>query len=281
MDVIQSIGKMQAWAEATRKEGRSIAFVPTMGFLHEGHLVLMREGKKRCDRLVVSIFVNPTQFGVEEDLDKYPRDMEGDQAKCIQEGVDLIFAPSAPEMYPPLYQTFVNVEKVTQHLCGLSRPTHFRGVTTVVAKLFNLVKPHVAVFGEKDYQQLVTIRRMVKDLNFDLEIIGIPTVREPDGLAMSSRNKYLSPDERTQAVCLQSALRKAQTLCQEGIRDTRTLIREAETIIGAQPSATIDYIKICHPETLEDLDSIPAEALMALAVRIGTTRLIDNRILKP
>lgn len=281
MDVIQSTEKMQAWAEATRKEGRSIAFVPTMGFLHEGHLVLMREGKKRCDRLVVSIFVNPTQFGVGEDLDKYPRDMEGDRAKCLQEGVDVIFAPSSPDVYPPLYQTFVNVNQVTQHLCGLSRPTHFRGVTTVVAKLFNLVKPHVAVFGEKDYQQLVTIRRMVKDLNFDLEIVGIPTVREADGLAMSSRNKYLSPEERIQALCLQASLRHVQALCSQGIRDSRSLIREAEAIISAQPSATIDYLKICHPETLEDLDSIATEALMALAVKVGTTRLIDNCILKP
>jgi pantoate--beta-alanine ligase len=281
MDVISSTAKMHAWAEAIRGAGKRIAFVPTMGFLHEGHLVLMREGKKRCEQLAVSIFVNPTQFGVGEDLDKYPRDMEGDQAKCLQEGVNVIFAPSALEMYPPLYQTFVDVEKVTQHLCGLSRPTHFRGVTTVVAKLFNLVKPHVAVFGEKDYQQLVTIRRMVKDLDFDLEIIGIPTVREPDGLAMSSRNKYLTPEQRTQALCLQASLHKAQALCQQGVRDSRSLIREAEKIISAQPSATIDYIKLCHPETLEDLDSIATEALMALAVRIGATRLIDNRILKP
>lgn len=281
MEVIQSTETMQAWAEATRTQGRTIAFVPTMGFLHEGHLALMREGKKRCDRLVVSIFVNPTQFGVGEDLDTYPRDMEGDQAKCLQEGVDVIFAPSAPEMYPPRYQTFVNVERVTQHLCGLSRPTHFRGVTTVVAKLFNLVKPHVAVFGEKDYQQLVTIRRMVKDLNFDLEIIGIPTVREADGLAMSSRNKYLSSEERVQALCLYASLRKAQALLQQGIRDSRTLIREAEAIINAQPSATVDYIKVCHPETLEDLDTVTTEALMALAVKVGTTRLIDNCIIKP
>ncbi|HPD60409.1 MAG TPA: pantoate--beta-alanine ligase [Thermodesulfobacteriota bacterium] len=280
MKTIRSVSDMQQWAGATREARKKIVFVPTMGYLHEGHIALMREGKNRGDYLVVSIFVNPTQFGVGEDYEDYPRDLEGDSEKILSAGGDIIFAPSVKEMYPSAYQSFVSVEKVTQNLCGASRPTHFRGVTTVVAKLFNIVKPHVAIFGEKDYQQLVTIRQMTRDLNFDIEIIGMPTIREKDGLAMSSRNQYLSAEERKQARCLFNALSQAEKLYREGERNSKKLIDIATKIIHAQPTATIDYVKICHPETIEDLKWIDDKALMALAVKIGKTRLIDNRVLK-
>ena len=280
MNTIQSVSDMQQWACATREAGKKIAFVPTMGFLHEGHVALMREGKGRGDYLVVSIFVNPTQFGVGEDYEDYPRDLEGDTEKVSSAGGDIIFAPSVKEMYPSGYQTFVAVEKVTQNLCGASRPTHFQGVTTVVAKLFNIVKPHVAIFGEKDYQQLVTIRQMTRDLNFDIEIIGMPTIREEDGLAMSSRNKYLSSEERKQALCLVNALNQVEKLFQGGEKNSKKLIARAAEIIRVQPAAAIDYVKVCHPETIEDLEWIDDRALMALAVKIGKTRLIDNRVLK-
>lgn len=280
MNTIQSVSEMQKWASTTREAGKKIAFVPTMGFLHEGHVALMREGKSRGDYLVVSIFVNPTQFGVGEDYEKYPRDLEGDTEKVSSAGGDIIFAPSAKEMYPSGYQTFVAVEKVTQNLCGASRPTHFQGVTTVVAKLFNIIKPHVAIFGEKDYQQLVTIRQMTRDLNFDIEIIGMPTIREEDGLAMSSRNKYLSSEERKQALCLFSALNQVEKLFQGGEKNSKKLIDRAAEIIRIQPAAAIDYVKVCHPETIEDLEWIDDKALMALAVKIEKTRLIDNRVLK-
>jgi len=280
MNTIQSVSDMQQWACATREAEKKIAFVPTMGFFHEGHVALMREGKRRGDYLVVSIFVNPTQFGVGEDYEDYPRDLEGDAEKVSSAGGDIIFAPSVKEMYPSGYQTFVAVEKVTQNLCGASRPTHFQGVTTVVAKLFNIVKPHVAIFGEKDYQQLVTIRQMTRDLNFDIEIIGMPTIREEDGLAMSSRNKYLSSEERKQALCLVSALNQVEKLFQGGEKNSKKLIARAAEIIRVQPAAAIDYVKACHPETIEDLEWIDDRALMALAVKIGKTRLIDNRVLK-
>lgn len=279
MKLIQSVSEMQQWANSARQEGKRISFVPTMGFLHEGHVALMREGKNRGDCLVASIFVNPTQFGVGEDYEDYPRDLEGDSEKISSAGGDVIFAPSVKEMYPAGYQTFIAVEKVTQNLCGASRPTHFRGVTTVVAKLFNIVKPHVAIFGQKDYQQLVTIRQMTRDLNFDIEIIGMPTIREKDGLAMSSRNKYLSTEERKQALCLVNALNRAEKLFQGGEKNSKKLIAGAADIISAQPAAVIDYINICHPETIEDLEWIDDKALMALAVKIGKTRLIDNRVL--
>ena len=280
MNTIQSVREMQQWADAARTAGKKIVFVPTMGFLHEGHVALMREGNERGDCLVVSIFVNPTQFGVGEDYEDYPRDLQGDTEKVSSAGGDIIFAPSVKEMYPSGYQTFVAVEKVTQNLCGASRPAHFQGVTTVVAKLFNIVKPQAAIFGEKDYQQLVTIRQMTRDLNFDIEIVGVPTIREEDGLAMSSRNKYLSSEERKQALCLVNALNQVEKLFQGGEKDSKKLIDRAAEIIQAQPVAVIDYIKVCHPETIEDLERIDDKALMALAVKIGKTRLIDNRVLK-
>lgn len=280
MDVITSVTEMQLWSREARKAGRVIACVPTMGFLHDGHLALMREGKRRGDVLVVTIFVNPTQFGIGEDFDQYPRDLEGDKKLTLQVGTDIIFAPPVAEMYPHGYQTFVTVDKVTQALCGLSRPTHFQGVTTVVAKLFNIIQPHVAVFGEKDYQQLVVIRRMVKDLNFNIEIIGYPIVREKDGLAMSSRNKYLNEEERKAALCLWDSLNRAERLYLKGERSAPRLIQEMNNRINAEKLAEVDYIRICNAETLVDSETIDGNAVIALAVRFGKTRLIDNRSLK-
>ena len=280
MDVFQSVTEMQVWANEARRSGKVISLVPTMGFLHEGHVALMEKGKKRGDVLAISIFVNPTQFGAGEDYEEYPQDLEGDKEKAAEAGVDVIFAPHVKDMYPSDFQTYIDVEKVTQNLCGFSRPTHFRGVTTVVAKLFNIIKPHVAVFGEKDFQQLITVRQMVKDLNVDIEVVGMPIVREEDGLAMSSRNKHLNPEERTAALCLVASLDRAEKLHQSGEIRSEKIIGEAQKIINAQSLAAIDYVKICNAETLEDVDTLDGIALMALAVRIGTTRLIDNRILQ-
>ncbi|HNR13592.1 MAG TPA: pantoate--beta-alanine ligase [Thermodesulfobacteriota bacterium] len=279
MDIVRSVQEMHSRARQARTSNKTIAFVPTMGFLHDGHVFLMHEGRKRGDLLVISIFVNPTQFGVGEDYEQYPRDLEGDAQKAAGAGVDIIFAPSAGDMYPSGYQTFVAVESVTRNLCGMSRPTHFQGVTTVVAKLFNIVQPHIAIFGQKDFQQLVTIRQMARDLNFNIDVIGCPTVRENDGVAMSSRNKYLNPNERVAARCLSHALAHVEGLVRSGETNSQKLIQEAVTLINAEPLATIDYVKICDPLTIQDSATIEDTAVMALAVRIGTTRLIDNRIL--
>jgi len=278
MKVINSVQQMQSFAESLRRQGKRISFVPTMGYFHEGHLDLMREARKIADCLVISIYVNPTQFGPKEDLSKYPRDFERDSKMAQSVGVDVIFYPPDKEMYPDNYQTYVNVEKVTLNLCGLSRPGHFRGVTTVCAKLFNIVKPHVAVFGKKDYQQYVTIKRMVADLNLDLEIVGLPTVREADGLAMSSRNVYLKGDERSSALSLVQSLKKARKLYDAGERKSSVIMNEVIKIIKSVPYTEIDYIKICAADTLMDIDEITGEAVIALAVKVGTTRLIDNHV---
>jgi pantoate--beta-alanine ligase len=278
MKVIDSILQMQSLAESMRLQGKRISFVPTMGYFHEGHLDLMREARKIADCLVVSIYVNPTQFGPKEDLAKYPRDFDRDCRMAESVNVDIIFFPPDKEMYPENYQTYVNVEKVTQNLCGLSRPGHFRGVTTVCNKLFNIVKPHVAVFGKKDFQQFVTIKRMVADLNLDLEIIGLATVREADGLAMSSRNIYLKEDERSSALNLVKSLKLAQKLYDPGERNSSVIINEVTKLIKSVPYTDIDYIKICDTTTLVDLDEIAGEAVIALAVKVGTTRLIDNHV---
>jgi pantoate--beta-alanine ligase len=272
---------MQALAGETRRQGKRIALVPTMGFLHQGHLSLMHEGRRRGDLLVVSIFVNPTQFGAGEDYEAYPRDMERDRDLARQAGVDIIFAPTAREMYPSHYQTYVSVEEVTRHLCGASRPTHFRGVTTVVCKLFTIVKPHMAIFGEKDFQQLVVIKRMVTDLNLEVEIVGMPTYREADGLAMSSRNYYLTPPERTAALCISRALKEAAARFGQGERRAAAIVRAARDSIAAEPLAGIDYITLCDTEELKDLALIDREAVLAVAVKIGRARLIDNVVLKP
>jgi len=278
MIVIEKAAEMQRYAESLRRQAKRIAFVPTMGFLHRGHLRLMEEGRKRGDCLVTSIYVNPTQFGPKEDLAKYPRDFDMDYRHCQQVGVDVIFYPSDGEMYPPHYQTYVDLEGVTQNLCGLSRPGHFRGVATVCTKLFNLVKPHVAVFGKKDFQQLVVIRRMVADLNMDLEIVGLDTVREPDGLAMSSRNTYLKPEERESALSLSRGLKMAKGMYDRGERDAAVLIGAVSRFIAGHPHATIDYVKICDTTTMRDVERLDGESVMALAVRVGAARLIDNYV---
>ena len=269
--------------ESTRllQAGKTIAFVPTMGWLHEGHLALMREGRRLGDALIVSIFVNPTQFGPAEDFQTYLRDLDRDLNLAKSVGVDVIFAPEVGAMYDKAFQTHVDLEMLPRHLCGPSRPGHFRGVATVVTKLFNIVRPHVAIFGEKDYQQLAIIRRMVRDLSLNIRVIGVPTVRESDGLAMSSRNTYLSEDERRSARSLFHSLKQAQESVAEGMRDAERLIRGASGLIGSHPHVKIDYVSICDPETLEDVDRVEGTALMALAVWVGKTRLIDNAILKP
>lgn len=272
---------MQARSDRMRQEGKTIVFVPTMGFFHEGHLFLMREGLKHGDDLVVSIFVNPTQFAPGEDFEDYPRDFERDLELCRKEGVDAVFAPDTEEMYGKGFYIHVELEKLPNHLCGISRPKFFKGVTTVVTKLFNIVKPHVAVFGLKDYQQFLVIRQMVRDLYFEIEIIGAPTVREPDGLAMSSRNNYLSPEQRVYALSLYKSLKKAQALVESGIQDAAGIINAATELIQSNPETEIDYINICDPETLDDIETIDRPALMALAVKVGKSRLIDNMILNP
>lgn len=279
MRVIESIKEMQSLCESLRLSGKRISFVPTMGYFHEGHLSLMKEARKTADFVVVSIYVNPTQFGPKEDFSKYPRDFERDAQMARSVGVDVIFFPENTEMYPDAYQTYVDVEKVTQNLCGLSRPGHFRGVTTVCCKLFNIVKPHTAIFGKKDFQQLAAIKRMVSDLNLDLEIIGLPTFREPDGLAMSSRNVYLSKEERSSALNLVGALKLTQKLYADGERNAAVMMKQAEKLIKSAEFTDIDYIKICDTATLEDVNEIRGETVMALAVKVGKTRLIDNSVL--
>jgi pantoate--beta-alanine ligase len=280
MEIITPVKEMQRRSEQLRQEGKIISFVPTMGYLHEGHLTLMREGKQRGDTLIISIFVNPTQFVPGEDYERYPRDMKRDLKLAQQVGVDIVFTPSAHEMYPDGFQTAVEVASVTKNLCGISRPGHFRGVTTVVTKLFNIVKPHLTLFGQKDYQQLVTIKRMVDDLNMDIEVIGIPIVREHNGLAMSSRNAYLSPQKRKVATRLYRALRTGEDFFRQGERNTAAILTKIRGIIEEGNSATIDYAKICDAHTLEDIGEIKGEAIIALAVQIGKTRLIDNLMLK-
>lgn len=281
MRVIERVDEMRQWAEAERRAGRRIVLVPTMGELHEGHLSLVREGKKRGERLVASLFINPAQFGPNEDLAAYPRDFERDREMLEKEKVDILFHPVAVEMYPEGYQTYVNVEKLGPLLCGESRPGHFRGVATVVAKLFNIVRPHAAIFGEKDYQQLQVIRRMAKDLNFEVEVVGYPTVREKDGLAMSSRNIYLSPQERAAALSLSRSLKRAESLVRQGERESKRIVAAVRAEIEEAPLARIEYARVCDTETLEEVATLEGVAVLALAVRVEKARLIDNTILKP
>jgi len=281
IETIEAIAPMQAQADAWRRAGRRIALVPTMGFLHAGHLSLVRLAREMADKVVVSIFVNPTQFGPGEDLEAYPRDLERDRRLLATEGVDTLFLPSAGEMYPEGYQTRVTLDRLPQHLCGLSRPVHFGGVATVVVKLIHIAKPHLAVFGEKDYQQLLVVRRMVRDLNLDVEIVGAPTVREADGLAMSSRNAYLAEGQRPAALTLSRALTQARQQVAAGERQAAVVIASAVSMIQSEAEAIIDYVKICDPETLEDVSVIDRPVRMALAVRVGRSRLIDNMALVP
>jgi len=279
MYIIKTARQMQQTADDLRKEGKRIGFVPTMGYLHEGHLALVRKARELSDIVVVSIFVNPTQFGPNEDFSKYPRDLERDQNLLEQEKTDIIFFPEKNEMYPERYFTFVQVRELEDHLCGLSRKGHFIGVATIVAKLFNIVKPHYAVFGRKDYQQLTIIERMVRDLNMDIEIVPFPTVREENGLAMSSRNTYLSPEERERGLLIYTSMKKAEELFKSGERDAAVLKKEAERILSSGSGVDIEYVSISDAETLTELVRIQKKAVLAIACRVGKTRLIDNTIL--
>lgn len=270
---------MTNWSDRHRREGHLISFVPTMGFLHEGHLSLMKEAKRLGDKLVISLFVNPTQFGPGEGFDAYPSDLDRDLKLAREIGVDVAFTPNKADFYPQGFDTFIDQEKLPNHLCGLSRSGHFRGVMTIVAKLFNVVNPAISVFGEKDFQQLAIIRRMVKDLNFHIRIIGHPTMREADGLAMSSRNSKLTPDQRITGLCLIKSMEKAQNRLKNKETNAATLIKGAAEFICSHPDTKIDYIKICDPDTLDDVAEIDRPVLMAMAVNVGTTRLIDNMIL--
>jgi len=256
-----------------------VGFVPTMGYLHQGHLELVRRARVENKTVAVSIFVNPTQFGPQEDLASYPRDPERDLALLDKEGVDVVFMPDAQEMYPEGSDSWVGVEKVSERLEGAFRPTFFRGVATVVLKLFNIVQPTRAYFGQKDAQQLIVVRKMVSDLNIDREVVAVPTVRESDGLAMSSRNVYLDANERQAALVLWKALSLARDLWQEGERDAERLRREMTLLIDAEPLANIDYVSVAHPNTLDEFSQVKGSALVSMAVRIGKTRLIDNVML--
>lgn len=276
MEIIRETARMQQRSLELRRQGRRIGFVPTMGYLHEGHLSLMRLARPQCDVLVVSIFVNPTQFGPNEDFDRYPRDFERDERLCRDTGVDIVFYPPVEEMYAPDASVYVSEDRLSRFLCGASRPGHFRGVLTVVAKLFNIVQPDIAVFGQKDAQQLRLVQQMVRDLNFPVEIIAGPIVREPDGLAMSSRNTYLSPQERAQALCLKKALDKARGLLEQGERDAERIKQAMEAVIKSHPLARIDYVEVVSWNSLEPVKKIDGETLIALAVWVGETRLIDN-----
>ena len=278
MEIIASPAEMQQWSELARRRGETIAFVPTMGFLHEGHLTLMREGRKRASMLASSLFVNPTQFGPNEDFARYPRNFEGDCAMMRTVPVDVLFAPEPNAMYPQGSQTFVEATEVTTGLCGDHRPGHFRGVTTVVAKLFNIVKPHIALFGEKDYQQLRAIERMVKDLNFDLEIVPVATVREADGLAMSSRNAYLKPDEREKALSISRALNAAGACFHAGARQPEQLVRAARSVLDSAAGVRLEYLEAVDAETLKPVATIDRPVVVAIAAYVGVTRLIDNMV---
>jgi pantoate--beta-alanine ligase len=281
MEVIESISEMKNLVKEWKRRGLSLGFVPTMGYLHEGHLALVRRAKELSDRVVVSIFVNPIQFAPGEDYQRYPRDLERDKALLEKEGVDVLFSPKAQEMYPPGFQTYVEVKELSSGLCGRYRAGHFVGVATVVLKLFNIVQPDIAVFGEKDYQQLKVIQRMVQDLNLDVKIIPHPIVREEDGLAMSSRNTYLSPEERKSAIALYKALNLAEELINQGERRVATLKAKLKEFIESFPYTKVQYVEFVHPETLKEVERVDEPTLLALAVFVGKARLIDNKIIIP
>lgn len=276
-----TIQEMRTYVQEEREKGHTIGLVPTMGYLHEGHLSLVARAKEMCDRVVMSVFVNPLQFSPGEDYERYPRDQQHDEAMAQKAGVDALFLPAVEEMYPRPSLTFVEVEKLTETLCGLSRPGHFRGVATVVTKLFHIVQPDRAFFGQKDIQQVRVIEQMVEDLNFPLQIVTCPIVREADGLAKSSRNVYLTPDQRQQATSLYASLQLAERAFAGGERESTSLIQLVRERIVQEPDAQIDYIRIVSKKNLEDLQYIDQPAILALAVRFGNTRLIDNTILQP
>lgn len=276
MQIIHRSADMTHWSREIIASGGTIALVPTMGYFHEGHLSLMRRAATLADQVVVSLFVNSLQFGPTEDLSRYPRDFERDSGMAADENVDVLFAPPDEEMYAPDFNARVRVDGITNTLCGRQRPGHFEGVTTVVAKLFNIIKPHFAVFGQKDFQQLSVIRKMVRDLNWDIEIVEHPIVREADGLAMSSRNTYLSDEERARALCLNRSLEHARARFAEGLTDTQQLKDEVNEIISANPGVSVDYISVVDKDTLSDKEVIDMNSVLALAVKVGRTRLIDN-----
>jgi pantoate--beta-alanine ligase len=280
-EIIRDPAAMRARAEDLRRDGKVIAVVPTMGYLHDGHLSLLRAARARADVVILTIFVNPTQFGPSEDLSRYPRDEDGDLAKARPTGLDLAFCPEAAAMYPPGAQTYVDVRGLSQPMCGEKRPGHFTGVATIVSKLFNITKPHLAFFGEKDFQQLAVIRRMTRDLDFGIEIVGMPIVREPDGLAMSSRSVYLSPEQRSQALALARGLDAAQAAVTAGERSAAAIVAAATAPIAAAPDARIDYVELRDADDLGAIDRLDRPAVLALAVFVGATRLIDNRVLRP
>jgi pantoate--beta-alanine ligase len=279
LEIIERIEDLRRIVRRIRREDKIIGLVPTMGALHEGHVSLIRLAASSNDFTVVSIFVNPTQFGPAEDFERYPRSLDPDLEKSRSTGVDLVFAPTADEMYPSGFGTYTEVEGLTQMLEGASRPGHFRGVATIVLKLFNLVEPHRAYFGLKDYQQLKVIQKMVRDLSLDIEIVPGPTVREPDGLAMSSRNAYLEPRERQAAAALFRALQEAKARAEAGESDAESIRKAAEDVLRAEPLADIDYVAVVDPETLQPVGQVRGPALVALAVRIGSVRLIDSAVI--
>lgn len=279
MRIIKDLNEMRVCAQKSRSLDLKVGFVPTMGCLHDGHRELLRIGKRLGGLLALSIFVNPAQFGPTEDFNSYPRDLDRDLRIAEDEGVDVVFTPSAPDMYPEGYGTYVEVGGLGERLCGASRPGHFKGVATVVLKLFNLVMPEAAVFGKKDYQQLLIIKKMVRDLDLGIEIIEAETVREPDGLALSSRNRYLSAAEREAARAVPEAIAAAKEAFSAGLVEAPLLIGKMKKIMEKQPRAVIDYIKVCDKDSLEDLDKIETDGLVALAVKVGRARLIDNCVL--
>lgn len=278
MRLIKTVREMQRLRHRTRAAGETIVFVPTMGALHEGHLTLMREAQRRGDRVVVSLFVNPMQFGPAEDLSRYPRDLKGDLAKMKTVKVDAVFCPSVATIYPPGDQTIVEVTGITAGLCGAHRPGHFRGVATVVLKLFNIVSPDVALFGEKDFQQLATVRQMVRDLYLPIKIVGVPTVRERDGLAMSSRNVFLTAGDRAQALALPKSLQAASAMVRRGLNDPVRLCEMVRKMLARDPQIRIDYVEVCNPNTLQPAVQCRGARLLA-AIHVGRTRLIDNMAL--
>ncbi len=279
MQIVSTINEVRAQVKEWKREGLIVGFVPTMGYLHEGHASLMKRARLDCDKVVASIFVNPMQFGANEDLDSYPRDLEADAKLCESIGVDLIFHPEVEEMYADGFCSFVDMNGLTKELCGKSRPIHFRGVCTVVSKLFHIVTPDKAFFGQKDAQQLAVIRRMVKDLNMDIEVVGCPIVREEDGLAKSSRNTYLNEEERKAALILSKTIRLGEKLAEDGMTDAKVLVAAMKENLEKEPMAKIDYVEAVSMDTIEKVDKIEGNVLVAMAVYIGKTRLIDNFII--
>jgi pantoate--beta-alanine ligase len=279
MQIVSTINEVRAQVKEWKREGLIVGFVPTMGYLHEGHASLMKRARLDCDKVVASIFVNPMQFGANEDLDSYPRDLEADAKLCESIGVDLIFHPEVEEMYADGFCSFVDMNGLTKELCGKSRPIHFRGVCTVVSKLFHIVTPDKAFFGQKDAQQLAVIRRMVKDLNMDIEVVGCPIVREEDGLAKSSRNTYLNEEERKAALILSKTIRLGEKLAEDGMTNAKELVAAMKENLEKEPMAKIDYVEAVSMDTIEKVDKIEGNVLVAMAVYIGKTRLIDNFII--